>query len=51
MRNTQSNFWKIVKFTVPIDHYRIGRVLEISFAISHLVYTYRDYLLGINESG
>jgi hypothetical protein len=32
MRYTQRNFWKIVKFTVPD---RIGRVLEISFAINH----------------
>jgi hypothetical protein len=30
-------FWKIVEFTVPVDHYRIGRVLEISFAINNLV--------------
>jgi hypothetical protein len=37
MRNTRRNFWKIVKFTVPVDRYRIGRVLEISFAINHLV--------------
>jgi hypothetical protein len=36
MRNTQRNFWKIVKFTVPVNRYRIGRVLEISFAINHL---------------
>jgi hypothetical protein len=47
---TRRNFWKIVKFTVPVDRYRIGRVLEISFAINNLVYTFRDYLLGINES-
>jgi hypothetical protein len=37
MRNIQRNFWKIVKSTVPVDCYRIGRVLEISFAINHLV--------------
>jgi hypothetical protein len=37
MQNTQGNFWKIVKFTVPVDHYRIGRVLEISLAINNLV--------------
>jgi hypothetical protein len=37
MRITLRNFWKIVKFTVPVDHYRIGRVLEISCAINHLV--------------
>jgi hypothetical protein len=37
MRNTRRNFWKIVEFTVPVDRYRIGRVLEISFAINNLV--------------
>jgi hypothetical protein len=28
---------KIMEFTVPLDCYRIGRVLEISFAINNLV--------------
>jgi hypothetical protein len=37
MQNTGRNFWKIVEFTVPVDCYRIGRVLEISFAINNLV--------------
>jgi hypothetical protein len=37
MQNTRRNLWKIVEFTVPVDHYRIGRVLEISFAINNLV--------------
>jgi hypothetical protein len=37
MQNTQRNFWRIVEFTVPVDRYRIGRVLEISFAINNLV--------------
>jgi hypothetical protein len=30
-------FWKIVECTVPVDCSRIGRVLEISFAINYLV--------------
>jgi hypothetical protein len=37
MRNTRRNFWKIVEFTVPVDRYRIGSMLEISFAINNLV--------------
>jgi hypothetical protein len=37
MRATQRNFWKPVETTVPVDCYRIGRVLEISLTINHLV--------------
>jgi hypothetical protein len=39
-----------MKFTVPVDHYRIGRLLEISFAINHLIYMFKYYTLGINQS-
>jgi hypothetical protein len=44
MRNKQRNFWKIVKLTVPVDRYRIGRLLEIYFAINHLVLHVKDYI-------
>jgi hypothetical protein len=37
MQNTRRNFWKTMEFTVPVDRYRIGRVLELSFAINNLV--------------
>jgi hypothetical protein len=37
MRNTRGNFWKIVEFTVTVDCCRMGRMLEISFAINNVV--------------
>jgi hypothetical protein len=37
MWNTRRNFWKKLEFTVPVDCYRIGRVIEISFAINNSV--------------
>jgi hypothetical protein len=38
MQNIRRNFWRIVELKVPVDCYRIGRVIEISFAINNLVF-------------
>jgi hypothetical protein len=37
MKDIQRNFWKTAEIAVPVDRYRIGRVLKISLAIHHLV--------------
>jgi hypothetical protein len=47
MKDTRRKFWRTVEITILIDHYRIGRMLEISFKTNHLVLYVRDYPLRI----